>query len=145
MSLADRNSTASVPVTQARKQAEARRVADKEIPFKCCAVCGLQIEASLQIAHLDHNAGNNRPDNLARLCPTHHGMYDADLYLADTIRLLQSRWQETEGKPNHKGRMKNAGAKAALTRKRTVSAKKAVATRRANIAATRPKGVPNVE
>ena len=112
-----------------RNQAEARRVANAAYPFRCCAVCGLQIATCLQIAHLDHNAGNNDPDNLARLCPTHHWMYDAGLYPVEAIRQLQDHWQSTEGKPDHKGRMKDAGAKAALTRKRRAAARKAVATR----------------
>ena len=112
-----------------RNQAEARRVANAAYPFHCCAVCGLQVATCLQIAHLDHNAGNNDPDNLARLCPTHHWMYDSGLYPIEAIKMLQAHWQSTEGKPDHKGRMKNAGAKAALTRKRRTAARKAVATR----------------
>ena len=119
------------PAPLARNQAEARRVANAAYPFRCCAVCGLQIATCLQIAHLDHNAGNNDPDNLARLCPTHHWMYDAGLYPVDAIKRLQAHWQSTEGKPDHKGRMKDAGAKAALTRKRRAAARKAVATRQA--------------
>lgn len=99
--------------------------------FRCCAVCGLQVATCLQVAHLDHNAGNNDPGNLARLCPTHHWMYDAGLYPVEAIRLLQAHWQSTEGKPDHAGRMKDAGAKAALTRKRRAAARKAVATRQA--------------
>lgn len=61
-------------------------------------------------------------------------MYDAGLYPVEAIRLLQAHWQITEGKPNHKARMKDAGVKAALTRKRRAAARKAVATRRANAA-----------
>lgn len=115
----------------ARNQAEARRVINDAFPFRCCAVCGLQVATCLQIAHLDHNAGNNDPENLARLCPTHHWMYDAGLYPVEAIRLMQAHWQATEGKPDHKGRMKDAGVKAALTRKRRAAARKAVATRQA--------------
>ena len=115
----------------ARNQAEARRVVNTTYPFRCCAVCGLQVATCLQVAHLDHNAGNNDPENLARLCPTHHWMYDAGLYPVEAIKLLQAHWQSTEGKPDHKGRMKDAGAKAALTRKRRSAARKAVATRQA--------------
>ena len=63
-----------------------------------CATC-------LQLAHLDHNASNNAADNLARLCQTHHWMYDAGLYPVEAIRLLQAHWQLTQGKPDHKGRM----------------------------------------
>jgi hypothetical protein len=57
-------------------------------------------------------------------------MYDAGPYPVQAIRLLQAYWQQTKGKPNHKGRMKDAGAKAALTRKRKAAALKAVAARR---------------
>ncbi|MGH7112056.1 MAG: HNH endonuclease signature motif containing protein, partial [Stellaceae bacterium] len=63
-----------------RKQGEARKVAAEHYPFRCCVVCGLQLPASLTVAHLDHHAGNNDPDNIAYLCGTHHWMYDAGLY-----------------------------------------------------------------
>ena len=88
-----------------------------------CAAC-------LTVAHLDHDPGNNAPDNLARLCQTHHWMYDAGLYPIEAIRLLQEHWQTVRGVPSHKARMKDAGAKAALTRKRKAAARKAVATRK---------------
>lgn len=100
----------------------------------CCAVCGLQLAACSQIAHLDHDAANNSKENLARLCPTHHGMFDAGLYPVEAIRILQDHWQATGGKPDHKPRMKDAGAKAAASRKRRAAAAKAVVTRRANVA-----------
>lgn len=125
----------SLPVTPIRNQAEARRVADRAYPFPCCVVCGLQIETCLQTAHLDHNAANNTADNLARLCPTHHWMYDAGLYPVEAIRLLQAHWQVTQGIPDHKPRMKDAGVKAASARKRSAAARQAVVTRRANAAA----------
>ncbi len=112
-----------------RNQAAARRVLDEHNPFKCCAVCGLQLETCLTVAHLDHDATNNSPDNLARLCQTHHWMYDAGLYPIEAIRLLQAHWQTTKGAPDHSGRMKDAGAKAASTRKRRAAARKAVDTR----------------
>lgn len=108
-----------------RKQSEARRVLDEWFPFRCCAVCGLQIGTCLTIAHLDHNAGNNDPDNLAWLCQTHHWMYDTGLYPVEAIQLLRIHWQETRGIPNHKPRMKDAGAKAAATRKRNAAARAA--------------------
>lgn len=128
-------SDAAPPLTTGRNQSEARRVINREFPFQCCVICGLQAAACLQVAHLDHNAGNNARDNLARLCPTHHWMYDAGLYPVEAIRLLQEHWQATKGVPDHKPRMKDAGAKAALSRKRSAAARKAVATRRANAAA----------
>ena len=114
-----------------RDQGKARRVASDAYPFRCCAVCGLQMATCLQLAHLDHNAGNNAAENLARLCPTHHWMYDAGLYPVEAIKLMQAHWQLTLGKPDHKARMKDAGVKAAVTRKRRAAARKAVATRRA--------------
>jgi hypothetical protein len=116
--------------TTKRNQAAARRALDKSCPFKCCAVCGLQIETSLTIAHLDHDASNNDPKNLARLCHTHHWMYDAGLYTKEAIKLLQDHWQKTEGVPNHSSRMKDAGAKAARTRKLRAAGRKAADTRR---------------
>lgn len=122
------------PVVLTRNQAEARRVADHAYPFRCCVVCGLQLATCLQIAHLDHNATNNDPWNLAHICPTHHWMYDAGLYPIGAMWLLRNHWQETLGKPNQKPRMKDAGAKAALTRKRIAAANKAVITRRARAA-----------
>jgi hypothetical protein len=115
-----------------RNQSTARRVLNERCPFKCCAVCGLQIATCLTIAHLDHNAGNNRPDNLARLCQTHHWMYDSGFYPKEAISLLQAHWQTVKGIPDHKGRMKDAGAKAALTRKRRSAARKASETRKLN-------------
>lgn len=113
-----------------RKSAEARKVAADAYPFKCCAVCGLQLQTCLNIAHLDQNAGNNDPDNLAYLCPTHHWMYDAGLYPVDAIKLMRNHWHDNADRVNHSLRMKDAGVKAALTRKRTRTAKKAWATRR---------------
>ncbi len=68
---------AVLPTILLRNQAEARRIANDAYPFHCCVVCGLQVATCLQIAHLDHNAANNVPSNLARLCPTHHWMYDS--------------------------------------------------------------------
>ena len=63
-----------------RNQGEARRVAREHYPFVCCVVCGLEIKTCLTIAHLNHDAGNNDPDNLGYLCWTHHWMFDADFY-----------------------------------------------------------------
>ena len=113
-----------------RRQGEARRVAAMAYPFVCCVVCGAQLKSCMTVAHLDHQPGNNDPKNLAWLCPTHHGMYDCGLYPRDAIELLRDHWQQTKGVPCHKARMKQAGAKAALTRKRTAAARKAWETRR---------------
>ena len=141
MSTPDASPTASpIPL---RAQHRARQVIDQVFSFKCCAVCGLQLKTCLQIAHLDHNAANNAPDNLARLCGTHHWMYDCGLYPIEAIRLLQAHWQSNLDQPDHKPRMKDAGAKAALARKRRAAAGRAVATRRANAAAGLPDSAPD--
>ena len=88
-------------------------------------MCGLQLPAALTVAHLDQKPGNNDPDNLAYLCGTHHWMYDAGLYPIDAVKRLREHWQKTKGKPDHKGRMKDAGVKAALTRKKSAAARRA--------------------
>jgi len=61
-------------------------------------------------------------------------MYDAGLYPVEAIVLLRAHWQETKGVPSHKARMKDAGAKAATTRKWKSAGRKAWATRRKNMA-----------
>jgi hypothetical protein len=91
-----------------RNQGEARRVAMATYSVRCCVICGLQIPTCVTIAHLDHNASHNEPDNLAFMCQTHHWMYDCGLYPVEAIRLLRAHWQETKGIPSHKARMKNA-------------------------------------
>jgi hypothetical protein len=117
-------------MTLPRNQAKAYRVLNEHYPFKCCAVCGLQIATCLTVAHLDHDSGNNDPDNLTRLCWTHHWMYDSGFFPKEAIRLLQAHWQTVKAVPDHKPRMKDAGAKAALTRKRRAAGRKAAETRK---------------
>jgi len=117
--------------TGKRRQSEARKVAREAYPYRACAVCGLSLPTAIDLAHLDQDASNNAPDNLAWLCKTHHWMYDAGLYPAAALEALRDHWQRTKGKPDHSARMKDAGPKAARTRKRRAAAKKAVATRRA--------------
>ncbi len=124
-------SPAAVVLDERRKQGEARKITAENYPFRCCVICGLQILTCLTVAHLDHQPRNNDPDNLAWLCWTHHWMFDCDFYPVEAVKLLRARWQVTQGKPSHAGRMKSAGAKAAATRKRSARAKKAWITRRA--------------
>jgi hypothetical protein len=114
-----------------RNQGEARRALKQAAPFVCCALCGLAIPTCITVAHLDHNAGNNKADNLAWLCQTHHWMYDCGFYPREAISMLQAHWQKTKAVPDHKPRMKDAGAKAARRRKAGSSARKAWVTRRA--------------
>jgi hypothetical protein len=112
-----------------RNQGEARRVAREHYPFVCCVICGLEIKTCLTIAHLNHDAGNNDPDNLAYLCWTHHWMFDADFYPIEAIRMMRQRWQETKAIPRRVP-MIGAGVKAAQTRRRSAAARKAWDTRR---------------
>jgi hypothetical protein len=129
------------PGPKPRRQSQARRVARENYPYACCCICGLKLATALDLAHLDHDAGNNEPDNLAWLCKTHHWMYDAGLYPREAVKMLRAHWQATRGKPDHSARMKDAGRKAAETRnrrkaaetrKRSRAARKAWETRRAD-------------
>ena len=91
-----------------------------------CAHCGFGIPAVLEVAHIDGDRQNNDIANLVILCPNCHKMLDLDLISNDTIVAMRDRpkivtWSK---------RMKDAGAKAAKTRKRTLAARKAVETRR---------------
>ena len=131
--------TSAEPDTAKRKQSVAKRIAREHYPYQCCVVCGLKIQTCLTVAHLDHDGANNKADNLAFLCWTHHWMYDCGFYPLQAIRLMRSHWQKTKGEPTHKARMKDAGAKAARTRKkkqaaiarkRSAGAKKAWTTRK---------------
>lgn len=118
-------------ISISRRQGNARKVAKAAYPYVCCVVCGLQQPTVLAVAHLNHDPSDNSADNLVYLCWTHHWMHDAGLYPTEAIKLLRDHWQKTQGKPSHAARMKDAGKKAALTRKLRTAAKKAVATRRA--------------
>ncbi len=95
-------------------------------PF--CAHCGFGIPSVLEVAHIDGQRTNNDIGNLVILCPNCHKMLDLDLISNEIIIHMRDRpkivtWSK---------RMKDAGQKAALTRKRSAAAKKAVATRRRN-------------
>jgi hypothetical protein len=114
-----------------RRQNEARKVVAERYQFRCCVICGIQIETCLTVAHLDQDPSNNDPGNLALMCQTHHWMFDSALYPIEAIKMLREHWQETKGVPNHKPRMKIAGIKAAYTKMRSAAARKANATRRA--------------
>ncbi len=114
-----------------RNGAEARKVAAEAYPYKCCVICGIRQDAVIDVCHMDQDPSNNSPSNLVYLCKTHHRMFDTGLYPAQGLKLLRSHWQKTMGEPDHSIYMKDAGAKAATTRKRQAAARRAVATRRA--------------
>jgi len=120
----------------ARKSGRTRKVAREEYSFVCCAICGLRQDGAIDTAHLDQNPSNDEPGNLAFLCKTHHRMFDMGLYPVQAIILLRDHWQKTMGEPDHSIYMKDAGKKAARTRRRSAGAKKAAATRRARASKT---------
>lgn len=65
-----------------RKKLPSQTVADviTRCRRRCCICFGLDRDESEkrgQIAHLDHDASNNLPDNLAFLCLHHHDDYDS--------------------------------------------------------------------
>lgn len=105
-------------------------------PF--CAICGLSLPWALDVAHLDQQPGNNAPDNLAFLCKTHHKLFDIGFYPLEMVTFLRDRWtayRDGAWKPDHKLSLKDAGAKAAETRKWREAGRKAHETRRKKKAA----------
>jgi hypothetical protein len=89
---------------------------DNYLPL--CAYCGFGLKAVLEVAHLDGDRNNNDPKNLAILCPTCHRMHDLDLITTSTIKLTRGRLQKGESIVNWNKLLKDAGKKAAETRKR---------------------------
>ena len=85
----------------------------KDGAFNIYAVCGFGIQAILEIAHLNQDRKNNSIENLAVLCPNCHKMHDIGLIPSDVVRTLRDQKAE----PNWRLRIKDAGAKAAVTRK----------------------------
>lgn len=101
-----------------------------------CVFCGFGIEAVLEVAHIDCDPANCNIDNLAILCPTCHRMLDIDLIPTEVVRRLR----DEKRKPNWRKLLKDAGEKAAATKRAipgllTRAAELAVATRRERNAA----------
>ena len=99
-------------------------------PFRCCVVCGLQLPASLTVAHLDHRPGNNDPDNLAYLCGTHHWMYDAGLYPIDGYQASAGALAEDQRKAGSQGKNEGCRRQGRTHPKKSAAARKAWQTRR---------------
>lgn len=85
-----------------------------------CVYCCFGVPGVLEVAHLDQNHKNNSVDNLALLCPTCHRMHDVGLIQTEVIRTMRDEKREI----NWKLLMKDAGEKAARTRKLNVAKKK---------------------
>lgn len=57
---------------------------------RCCLCFGLNHDLKVkkgQIAHLDHNPSNDKPDNLAYLCLEHHDQYDSKTSQSKSIQI----------------------------------------------------------
>ena len=102
-----------------------------------CAHCGFGISAVLEVAHIDGSRQNNDVRNLVLPCPTCHKMLDLDLISTETMLQMRDRPRVVRWAK----RMKDAGKKAALSRKRRetvrrrkwrLAALKAAATRKGN-------------
>ena len=85
-----------------------------------CAHCGFGIPEVLEVAHLDGRRQNNDIANLVILCPTCHKMLDLDLISTETITLMRDRPKVVRWAK----RMKDAGKKASLSRKKRQAARK---------------------
>src|ERR1017187_7615448 len=79
-----------------------------------CAHCGFGIPEVLEVAHLDCQRHNNDLENLVLLCPTCHKMLDLDLISTEAMIQMRDRRRE----PDWGKRLKDAGQKALLRRKR---------------------------
>jgi len=114
-----------------RKDME-RRVNYRKLAFAhyppICAHCGFGVRAVLEVAHLDCNRSNNDLSNLVVLCPNCHKMHDIGLIPTEVVLQMRDGRRAVDWAK----RMKDAGVKAALTRKRQAAARKAVETRRRN-------------
>ncbi len=112
-------------MTSILKQINYRKLAFKHYP-PICAFCGFGVPEILEAAHLDGKRDNNVIENLVILCPNCHKMYDIDLISKKIIVEMRDK----EKRVDWSKRMKDAGVKAALTRKRRLAARKAVETRK---------------
>jgi hypothetical protein len=74
----------------------------------------------LEVAHLDCQRQNNEVSNLVLLCPTCHKMFDLDLISTETMLQMRDRPRVVRWSK----RMKDAGKKAADSRKRRRLAKR---------------------
>ncbi|RIK30718.1 MAG: hypothetical protein DCC56_10425 [Anaerolineae bacterium] len=110
-----------------QSSASYRKVAFNEYP-PFCAYCGFGIKGILQVAHLNHNRKDNSVGNLVILCPTCHKMYDGNLISKEILVILRDNPRKLDWSSS----MKDAGIKAARTRKARAAGRKAAETRRRN-------------
>jgi hypothetical protein len=85
-----------------------------------CAHCGFGIPEVLEVAHLDCDRHHNEISNLVLLCPTCHKMLDLDLISTEAMVQIRDRPRVVRWAK----RMKDAGKKAATSRKRRETARR---------------------
>jgi len=122
-----KKSTASHSETElaaASKRVNYRKLAFGHYP-SLCAHCGFGIRDVLEVAHIDGVRSNNALTNLVILCPNCHKMHDLDIISTTTIIEMRDRPKDVRWAK----RMKDAGRKAAETRKRRLAGRRAAATR----------------
>ncbi|MBI1320713.1 MAG: hypothetical protein GC168_17450 [Candidatus Hydrogenedens sp.] len=91
-----------------------------------CAYCGFGVPEVLEVAHLNGDRSCNDIENLAILCPNCHKMHDIGMIPTAVVVEMRDRERTIDWSI----RMKDAGKKAAQTRKRKAAAKRAWNTRR---------------
>ena len=103
----------------------AARVNYRKLAFEkyahICAYCGFGVEAVLEVAHIDGDRSNNELVNLVILCPNCHKMLDLDLIAERVVRTMRRRKKIADWSK----RMKDAGKKAGLTRKKNLKKRQA--------------------
>jgi 5-methylcytosine-specific restriction endonuclease McrA len=95
------------------KKVNYRKLAFAHYP-PVCAHCGFGITDVLEVAHIDCDRSNNAINNLVILCPNCHKMHDLDLIATETIIQMRDRPKVVKWAK----RMKDAGRKAAASRKK---------------------------
>lgn len=109
---------------------------------RCCASCGLQVAALVEIAHVPNWRTN--PDKYVPLCLLCHRAYDIGLMTEDEVEAVRDGWLAGASPPHDAAELwklwaarepawsklqQGAGRKAGLTRRRKAAARKAAATR----------------
>ena len=95
----------------------AKRINYRKLAFDTyppiCVHCGFGIPEVLEVAHIDGDRAKNHVENFVILCPNCHKMHDLDLISTATIIEMRDREKVVDWSK----RMKDAGKKAAATRK----------------------------
>jgi hypothetical protein len=98
------------------------------VQVNVCVMCGFGIPSILEVAHLDQDRKNCEIENLATLCPNCHKMHDIGLIPTEVI----VKMRDEAPKENWSLRIKDAGAKAAKTkREKTLRSKKSLSAKKA--------------